>query len=121
MKWSRPGVGTEADDIERWRSPFKRAIDLPKEAEENLRRLGIPLNGTVEVLFDERHALGDLPAPAVFSDRDRLIERFANDGGEILDALRASSRVSGLALLEAGVLRRLAVAHLVVAIMRHWP
>jgi hypothetical protein len=64
-------------------------------------------------LYDHVH-LGEFPRPTTLSDGHLFFERLSDCGPKIALTAGAPTRVSTLAGLEARVLRRLAVANLVV-------
>jgi len=63
-------------------------------------------------------AFAEPAAPAVFGDGHALIEHLVEQRCEILGAARPPARIAGLALDELGVARRLAIAHLIIVVLR---
>src|SRR5438270_7882495 len=99
------------------------ALDVSHQVEQDLDRAPIRRSRAVDELSDDRLALGDLPTPAVLGHDNRLVQRVTQERLEILCSGRPASRIAGLTFREAGLARRLAVAHLVIAlaVRRHWP
>src|SRR5258708_824619 len=60
--------------------------------------------------------LGDAPPAAVFSDHDALLELLFEQCRKILRTLGTTRGIAGLAPLEARMLRRFAVTHLIIRI-----
>jgi hypothetical protein len=87
-------------------------FDITDQVEEDLDRAPIRCGRAVNELLDDRLAHRDLPAAAILSDDDRLVQRFGQQGGQVLRPLWPAAGISGLALLEPGVARRLTVARL---------
>src|SRR6516165_4483931 len=61
--------------------------------------------------------LGDAPPAAVFSDHDTLLELLFEQCRKILRTLWTTCGIAGLAFLEARMLRRFPVAHLIIRIL----
>src|SRR5208282_2889526 len=91
-------------------------LEVQHQVEQDLQRARVGGGGFVDELLDHRLALGDLASPAVLGDRHRLVQRVVQQGRQVLRTRRPPARVAGLALLEAGVARRLAVTHFVIAL-----
>ena len=82
-------------------------------------RAQIGAGGFVDQLSDHRLALGDLSALSVNRDEYGLVERRDQERRKVF--LGPTARVAGLAFLEAGVHRRLAVVRRVFALGRSLP
>ena len=97
----------------------RRAVRLAprfvQQVEQDLDGAQIGSGRSIDELSDDRFALGDLWRRAVLGDHDPLVQRLAEHASTGFSAARSAARIAGLALLETGVARRLAIAHLVVA------
>ena len=84
-------------------------LGLLQHVDQHLGRAQIGAGRFVDQLRDDRLALGDLAPLSVNRGVGRLVQRGDQQRRQVLAA-----RVAGLAPLEAGVARRLAVTHLII-------
>src|SRR6516165_11881685 len=101
---------------------FAPVFDVELDVEQEFGGAPIALGRLVDELLDDGLAFADCSPPAILGDDDRLVECFAEQGRQVLGAARSAFRIAGLAFVEPGVARRLAVADLVVALVVrcHW-
>src|SRR6516165_9549837 len=104
------------------RSRLSLAFDVAQKIEDDLDCAQIRSGRAVDDLSDDCFALGDFAAPAILGDGHQLVEHFVYQRLQVFRSARAAAGIAGLTLLELGVVRRLAVAHLVVAALftGHW-
>ena len=80
-----------------------------REFEQEFGAAPIALGRFVDYLLDDGLALADFSPPAILGNDDGLVERFDEQGRQVLGTACPTFRIAEPALLEAGVTRRSAV------------
>src|SRR6516225_5768643 len=101
---------------------FGGAFALVQRVEQQFGGAPIALGRLVDELLDDGLAFADGSPPAILGDDDKLIERVDQKCLQVFGARGPAARIAGPAFCKTGVARRLAVAHLVIALLvsRHW-
>jgi hypothetical protein len=95
------------------------SVGLPVSCGSSRRSLAArrsPLATLLTICLTMAWALADFSPPAILGNNDGLVERFVEQGGQVLGAAWPAFRIAGSALPEPGVTRRLAVAHGVITL-----
>jgi hypothetical protein len=72
------------------------ALALLNDSEQDLGGLQIGLGRAVDELGDNRPALADFSAPAVFGNNDWLVQRVADQGRQVIRVFWPAARIAGL-------------------------